>query len=79
MIIINPKFAASTNNEIWNTINGHIDKLKQNIFKQAGVSVEIYGRSDIKLSKGNIKYILYLINVLLFVYCRELNILLDFK
>lgn len=55
VIIINPKFAASTKNEIWSTVNGHIDKLKQDIFRQAGVSVEIYKRSDIKLSKGKIK------------------------
>lgn len=55
VIIINPKFASSTNNEIWDTVNGHIDKLKQDIFKQAGVSVEIYKKSDIKLSRGKIK------------------------
>lgn len=55
VIIINPKFASSTNNEIWDTVNGHIDKLKQDIFKQAGVSVEIYKNSDIKLSRGKIK------------------------
>lgn len=55
MIIINPNFAASTNNEIWNIVNGHIDKLKQDIFKQAGVSVEIYAKTNIKLSKGKTK------------------------
>lgn len=55
MIIINPKFASNTNNEIWNNINGHVDKLKQDIFKQAGVSVQIYTNSDIKLSKGKIQ------------------------
>lgn len=54
VIIINPKFAASANSEIWNTINGHIDKLKQDIFKQAGISVELYKRSDIKLTRGKI-------------------------
>lgn len=59
MVIINPKFAASTNNEIWNTINGHIDKLKQDIFKQAGVFVEIYSRTDIKLSKGKVNIFYY--------------------
>lgn len=56
VIIINPKFAASTKNEFWNTVNGHTDKLKQDIFKQARVSVEVYRRFDIKLSKGKIKY-----------------------
>lgn len=59
VIIINPKFASNTNNEIWNTVNGHIDQLKQDIFKQAGVSVEMYKRSDIKLTRGKIKHVLF--------------------
>lgn len=56
VIIINPKFISSmsTNNEIWNTVNEHVDKLKQDIFKQAGVSVEMYKKTDIKLSRGEI-------------------------
>lgn len=54
-IIINPEFTASKNNEIWNTINGHIYKLKQDVFKQAGVSVEVYTKTNIKLSKGKAK------------------------
>lgn len=56
-IIINPKFTASTNNEIWNTINGHIEKFKKDIFKQVGVSVNIYTRVDIKLTRGNIYFV----------------------
>jgi len=54
-IIINPKFTSSKNNEIWNTINGHIYKLKQDVFKQAGVSVEVYTTTNIKLSRGKVK------------------------
>jgi hypothetical protein len=54
VIIINPKFISSANNEIWNTVNGHVDKLKEDIFKQAGVSVEIYKKTDIKLSRSKI-------------------------
>lgn len=52
MIIINPKFAANTRNEIWNTVNGHVETLKRGIFKQAGVYVEIHTKTDIKLSRG---------------------------
>jgi len=54
-IIINPKFTTSKNNEIWNTINGHIYKLKQDVFKQAGVSIEVYTTTHIKLSRGKAK------------------------
>jgi hypothetical protein len=54
-IIINPKFAGNKNNEIWTTIDGHIQKLKQDVFKQAGVSVEIYTKTNIKLSRGKAK------------------------
>ncbi|KAF0772645.1 ionotropic receptor 93a-like, partial [Aphis craccivora] len=69
-IIINPKFTANKNNEIWNTINGHINKLKQDVFKQAGVSVEIYTKTNIKLSRGKTKsncilVVLYLQNNLI--------------
>lgn len=54
-IVINPKFTESKNNEIWNTINGHIYKLKQDVFKQAGVSIEVYTTTNIKLSRGKAK------------------------
>lgn len=53
-IIINQNFAASKNNEIWTIINGQIEKLRKDIFKQAGVSVIIYTRADIKLTRGNL-------------------------
>lgn len=55
VIIIDSKFASSTNIEIWKTINGHVEKLKQGVFKQAGVSVDVYTRTDIKLTKGSFK------------------------
>lgn len=55
VIIIDSKFASSTNSEIWETINGHIEKLKQGVFKQAGVSVDIYTKTDIKLTRGNLE------------------------
>lgn len=54
-IVINPTFTESKNNEIWNTINGHIYKLKQDVFKQAGVSIEVYTTTNIKLSRGKAK------------------------
>lgn len=68
-IIINPKFTANKNNEIWSTINGHINKLKQDVFKQAGVSVEIYTKTNIKLSRGKAK----LNYILVVILTKQLN------
>ncbi|XP_060858519.1 ionotropic receptor 93a [Metopolophium dirhodum] len=64
-IIINPKFTASKNNEIRNTINGHIYKLKQDVFKQAGVSVEVYATTNIKLSRD-------MVSIFIVSYCEDI-------
>lgn len=54
VIIINPDFSANSNNEIWDIVNKHVTKLKQDIFKQSGVSVDIFTNIDIKLTKGKV-------------------------
>lgn len=71
-IVINPKFTANKYNDIWNTINGHVYKLQQDVFKQAGVSVEVYTTTNIKLSKGKVKYMIKLKNSSL-AYNYQLN------
>ncbi|XP_050529365.1 ionotropic receptor 93a isoform X2 [Daktulosphaira vitifoliae] len=63
-IIINPKFAISTKNKIWETVNTHVQKLKQDIFKQAGVSVELHTKTNIKLSRD-------VVSVFIVSYCDD--------